>query len=313
MFEFLKQIFGPAAPHPTQLGRPAQAVQTPLKNGNLTVSELCRRLGVSEDQLRGVAISYNRFEIPKRSGGTRTILAPSDELKAMQRTILHRLLRRLEAHPCATGFERGHSIVTNALPHVGQDVVIKLDVKEFFSSTPARRVQAFFGSIGWDANAAALLTRLCTYEDALPQGAPTSPRLSNLVNYRIDARIAGMAQMRNAAYSRYADDITISGPASNDDTRLNDVIYFVKVVLEMEGYALHTEKKLGIYRRHDRQTVTGIVVNVKPNLKRQTRRWLRAVEHRLATTGQSTLTPQQLAGWRALQQMVESQSAAAGG
>jgi RNA-directed DNA polymerase len=305
MFEFLKKIFaGPSA---------AGAQRAQSRFGTRGIGELCQRLGVSEDQLRNVPVTYNQFQIPKRSGGTRTILAPNDALKAIQRTILHKLLRRLQAHSCATGFERGHSIVTNALPHVGQEVVIKLDLKDFFTSIPAGRVQDFFGSIGWDADTAKLLTRLCTHENSLPQGAPTSPRLSNLVNYRLDARIAALATKRNAAYSRYADDITISGPAVTEEGRINSLINAVKVIAEIEGYVLHTDKKLGIYRQHDRQSVTGIVVNTRPNLKRDTRRWLRAVEHRLSTTGQATLTPQQIAGWRALQQMITSQSAATGG
>src|SRR5690349_20267980 len=121
MFGFLKKLLGagsaPAAPA-----------------GNLGTDELCRRLGATEQQLRSVAIVYRSFEIPKRTGGTRMISAPADELKEMQRLILHRLMRRLSAHPAATGFERGYSIVSNALPHVGQEMVIKLDVENFFGS-----------------------------------------------------------------------------------------------------------------------------------------------------------------------------------
>jgi retron-type reverse transcriptase len=298
--------------------------------GRLDVVELARRLGVTPDELRSVPIAYRQFQVSKRRGGTRTILAPADPLKAMQRRILRRLLRRLKAHPCVTGFERGHSIVTNALPHVGRDVVIKLDLKDFFSSTSAARVEAYFRRIGWDADAAALLARLCTHQGALPQGAPTSPRLSNLVNYRLDARLAALAESRQVSYSRYADDITLSGDAgdardgssnpppvgrTNPKTferiespgRINDLIHTIKTIVAEEGYVLHTGKKLRIARRGDRQLVTGIVVNEKPNLPRATRRRLRAVEHRLRTGRDATLTPAQLAGWRALQAMVENQ------
>src|SRR2546421_7235909 len=97
--------------------------------GRLGVADLARRLGVSEAELRALPVQYTRFTIPKRSGAPRTILAPAAPLKAVQRRILRRLLARLRAHPCATGFERGHSIATNALPHVGQELVIRLDLR----------------------------------------------------------------------------------------------------------------------------------------------------------------------------------------
>ena len=292
MFGFFKKLASKAAQGPA--------------GGNLGAEELARRLGVGEAELRGVAIEYHQFQLKKRTGGTRTISAPGEPLKAMQRRILHRLLRRLSAHESATGFERGHSIVSNALPHVGKDVVIKLDLKDFFTSTPAARVDAYFRKIGWNADAAALLTRICTYDGALPQGAPTSPRLSNLVNHLLDARIAAFAKSRDVSYSRYADDMTFSAAATS--RRINDLITAVKIIVQDQGYTLHTAKKLRIARRADRQIVTGLVVNEKVNLPRRTRRRLRAVEHHLKTGKPATLTPKQLEGWRALQSMIVSQS-----
>jgi hypothetical protein len=156
-------------------------------------AELARRLGLSEVELRAVEPVYRPFTIPKRSGGTRQLLAPDDRLKAVQRRILRRLLRRLRCHPAAAGFERGRSVVTNALPHVGKPVVVRLDLKDFFPSTRASRVRRYFRKIGWDREATWLLVRLCTHQGGLPQGAPTSPRLSNLVNHRLDARLAALA------------------------------------------------------------------------------------------------------------------------
>jgi hypothetical protein len=288
------------------------------------VDELARRLGIGERELRETPVSYHRFTIPKRTGGVRTLMAPNAALKALQRRMLRRLFRNLRAHPSATGFERGHSIVTNAKPHVGQEVVIKLDLKEFFASTTTSRLERYFHRIGWNADAAALLLRLCTHDGGLPPGAPTSPRLSNLVNHRLDARIEALAKLYAMAYSRFADDMTFSGPAIQSaprvnpktlrpvapegPARVNDIIYRVKKIVARDGYALHTDKKLRLTRRHARQTVTGLVVNERVQLPRATRRWLRAVEHRLATTGTATLSPAQVAGWRALRSMVESQS-----
>ena len=111
------------------------------------------------------------------------------------------------------------------------------------------------------------------------------------------------------AYSRYADDMTFSGPSKSEKIgRTNEVISFVKRIVKAEGYTLHTDKKLRIARKHDRQLVTGLVVNKKPNLPRKKRRWLRAVEHHAKTGKPTTLTPQQLAGWRSLQSMIAGQA-----
>jgi retron-type reverse transcriptase len=309
VFGFIRRLFqGPAAT-PARVARPAR----------FSLNELSRRLGLPESQLRTLPVSYSAFQMAKRTGGTRTILAPAPVLKDAQRRILHRLLRGLRSHPCATGFERGHSIVTNARPHIGREVVVKLDLRDFFGTTSAARVRDYFRWIGWDDEACDVLVRLCTHEGSLPQGAPTSPRLSNLVNYRLDARLEALAQHFEMSYSRYADDLTFSGaacpplghrnpktlePGAPKAARMNSLILRVKEIVADAGYALHTKKKLRIARRHDRQVVTGLVVNEKVHLPRATRRRLRAIEHRLKAQGKATLTPQQLAGWRALQNMI---------
>jgi len=284
------------------------------------VEELARRLDVPVEELRSFQPNYREFEIPKRSGGTRRILAPDDATKALQRRILRRLLGRLRSHLAAHGFEKGRSIVTNAEAHVGQAVVVRMDLKDFFPATRAKRVRKYFRRIGWNRPAARLLTNLCTIEGGLPQGAPTSPRLSNLVNYRLDARLTGLAARRRvvdnfrggghlstreigATYTRYADDLTFSFPTDNP-ADIRYVIRVTRFIVGREGYELHLRKKLQIRRRHDRQQVTGLVVNARVNLPRATRRWLRAVEHRLASHGRSTLTPEQLAGWRAYHKMI---------
>jgi RNA-directed DNA polymerase len=288
------------------------------------VEELARRLGMSVTELQAVRPSYREFQVPKQSGGTRRIMAPDNSLKALQRRILRRLLARLHNHPAAHGFERGRSIVTNARVHVRQAVVVRMDLKDFFPATRAKRIRKYFRRIGWNRPAARLLTHLCTFEGGLPQGAPTSPRLSNLVNYRLDARLTGLAarrRLRNlrtgrdagvrdigAVYTRYADDLTFSF-ATDDPADIRYVIRVTRFIVGREGYQLHLHKKLQIRRRHDRQQVTGLVVNDRVNLPRATRRWLRAVEHRAARDGRSTLTPDQLAGWRALQKMIDHQAA----
>jgi hypothetical protein len=142
----------------------------------LGVEELARRLGMSPDDLRKVQPAYTEFTVPKRAGGSRRICAPDRALKTVQRRILRRLLSRLRAHPAAMGFERGRSIVTNALPHAGKAVVLRMDLKDFFDATSERRVRAYFGRIGWNREAADLLTRLCWRADEPPPEQPRQPQ-----------------------------------------------------------------------------------------------------------------------------------------
>lgn len=303
---------------------------TPPENGR-TMAQLAPRLGLSDDRLNAVPITYHTFQIPKRSGGLRTICAPSEELKQIQRTILHRLLKRLPSHPAATGFEEGRSIASNASVHVGSEVILRMDIQNFFESIRADRVRSFFYGIGWGQEVADLLIRLCTYNSSLPQGAPTSPRLSNLVNYELDARLDGWARRIGAVYTRYADDITFSfhnlnqmspfqKAAQNPKTLekvpqtvqdrefINATIHITKKVLSEYGYKIHTKKKLNIRRRHQQQKVTGLVVNDRLALPRRTRKWLRAVEHHLQNGKPASLTPDQFAGWQALRSMIQKQA-----
>jgi hypothetical protein len=276
------------------------------------VDELARRLGMSAADLRTARAGYRRFSIPKRGGGQREILAPDAQTRALQRRILRRLLARIPIHGACHGFERGRSIVSNAAPHAARAVVLRLDIRDFFASTSTRRVRRLYRVLGWDREAAAILTRLTTFSGGLPQGAPTSPRLANLVNVRLDARFAGLATARSATYTRYADDLTFSFER-DDPAAVHDVIRAAKRFLRQEGYALHEGRKLRIRRPHQRQLVTGLVVNARPALPRSRRRWLRSVEHHLRTGRPATLTAEQLAGWHAFELMLEPPATAAPG
>lgn len=281
------------------------------RRGGLGVAELARRVGMSEAELRAVRVEYREFAVPKRGGGARRLAAPARPLKSVQRRILRRVLARPLAHEAAVGFERGRSFVHHAAFHAGRAVVIRIDVRDFFPSTGAERVRALMRRLGWDAEAADLLVRLCTYKGGLPQGAPTSPRLANLVNWDLDARCAAVAAWVGARYSRYADDLTFS-LERDDREAVGRILRSARWILRECGYQMHVKKKLHIRRRHQRQEVTGLVVNDgPPRLPRRVRRWLRAVEHRIAmggAAGRATLTPAQLAGWRALAGMVERQA-----
>ena len=275
------------------------------------VDELARRLGVTAQELQSVDLQYQEFAIKKRSGKSRRIAAPNSELKSLQRKILRRLLARLSTHPSATGFQPGISFVDNARCHQSQQVIIRLDLVDFFPSIHADKVLEYFQKIGWSRKAAKLLTRLTTRDGALPQGAPTSPRLSNLVNYSLDATLSTVIARldKTAVYTRYADDITIS--SSNPDFDVHQAIKRVLYRIRLYGYQPHVEKKFDVRRSHQRQTVTGLVVNQGVNLPREKRRWLRAVQHRTKMKNSGgylgpspTLTEEQLQGWESLQSMI---------
>ena len=274
------------------------------------IEQLAERLEMTVEELRAIQPRYRSFTVPKRSGGSRTIDAPEDRLKLIQRRILYRVLGGLRAHRCAHGFERGRSIVTNARPHTNMRVVIGLDLRDFFPTTDARRVQRYLRFIGWSRAAAREIVRLTTWQGGLPQGAPTSPRLSNLVNYRLDARLDGLARSFGGHYTRYADDITISLSEDRHE-QVFTVTRVARSIVRDFGYEVN-ERKGGVRRRHQRQQVTGLVVNEGIALPRETRRWLRAVEHHLRTRGSCSLAEDELQGWLAYVSMVHRQGAGAG-
>ncbi|MFH1452485.1 MAG: retron St85 family RNA-directed DNA polymerase [Armatimonadota bacterium] len=269
--------------------------------------ELSRRLGITFDDIASVTPKYSTFEILKRGGGTRKILSPDSRLKKVQRVILHRLLGRLPVHSSATGFKKKSSIVTNTVPHINKEVIVRMDIKDFFGSTPSERVEKYFKKIGWNKKVSRILTHICTYNGGLPQGAPTSPVLSNLVNFRLDARFSKLAEKFKASYTRYADDITFSFTEDNS-VKVRMLIQYVKSILKNEGYTLHQKKKLHIRRKHQRQIVTGLVVNKKPSLPRKTRRWLRAVLNNHSKNKNCTLSPKQIEGWRSFSEMIKKET-----
>lgn len=292
------------------LRRPStQGPAQPSGPRTLTVDQLAARLGLTASELIAVPIAYRPFQVPKRGGGYRDIRAPEPALRHVQRRIVRRLLQKVDAHPAALGFERGRSTVQNAALHAGRPVVLRMDVKDFFGSTGANRVGLLYANLGWDQQATELLLRLTTHAGSLPQGAPTSPRLSNLVNRRLDERLTGFADQIGARYTRYADDLTFSFDRDVALT-IHEAIRMTKSALADDGYVLHERRKLHIRRQHERQLVGGLVVNVRPQLTRDRRRWLRAVEHHSANGRTMSLSPTALQGWRAYRSMVDSPAAA---
>ena len=255
----------------------------------LSVRHLAKKLRLSEMRLRWMARNArsfcDEFRIPKKDGGERVLLAPRGKLMTVQRWILRHILDRAKPHPAATGFVAGRSIVDNAASHAGKAVIVRLDLKDFFPSIGFRQVRRVFQSLGYPYRVASALAGLCTVDGRLPQGAPTSPALSNLVCQRLDRRFEGLSKRHGFTYTRYADDIVFS----SDHPKLPKLLPFFKQVIREEGFDVN-ERKVVIMGRGQRQVVTGLVVNEQPNLPRRQRRLLRAALHRAVSIGLHAVT-----------------------
>jgi RNA-directed DNA polymerase len=236
--------------------------------------------------------TYRYRWVPRRQGLPRLLEIPKVSLKQMQRKVLTEILDKVPAHPSAHGFCPGRSIVTNAALHCGKPAVLRFDLVDFFPSVSSARVFRLFRTLGYPAPVARLLMGLCTtkmpadvWEQRpggrdgadfearqrlitrhLPQGAPTSPALANLAAIRLDRRLSGLAASVGCAYTRYADDLTFSGGDELARSRKRLAV-LVAVIADEEGFALN-HRKTRFMRSGVRQHVTGVVVNVRPNIGR---------------------------------------------
>jgi RNA-directed DNA polymerase len=241
----------------------------------------------------------------KRNGGLRLIEAPKPDLQRVQRRLLDGLLSRLPPHEAAHGFVKGRDVRTHAAVHAGQACVLAFDMRDFFCSIGYARIHALWRTLGHPEGVADLLATLCTTRTPaavrerlhgegaidflgakrlasphLPQGAPTSPALANLCAFRLDLRLESLAHRFGARYSRYADDLVFSGPASLSH-RHRSLHAWVDAIVRSEGFALHPAKTRRMTAGMQ-QRITGVVVNERPNLPRRDYDLLRAELHRLA-------------------------------
>lgn len=244
---------------------------------------------------------YVHFEVPKRSGGTRKLSAPHQKLAAAQRWVFENVLRPMPVEDVAHGFVPGRSVLTNAQPHVGRDVVVNFDLEDFFPTITFGRIRGMFERLGFSPAVATILALLCSEcprrkvayagtdywvavgRRGLPQGACTSPAISNRIARRLDRRLKGMADKRGWTYTRYADDLTFSAPEGHRG-EIPMLMASVRHISREEGFTLN-RKKGRVQRRAGRQVVTGVVVNDKPGIDRREVRRLRAILHRAKTEG----------------------------
>lgn len=255
-----------------------------------TVEELARAMNTTVGTIRYLAYNrivsrtthYKRFYIPKKTGGKRLISTPMPKLKQAQYWVLENILEKIIVQDAAHGFIKKRSIVSNALPHVKAEVVVNIDMKDFFPTITYPRVKGVFQSFGYSEQIATILALLCTeaecdeieldgetyyasgIERFLPQGAPTSPAITNIICRKLDARLKGISAKLNFQYTRYADDLTFS--ASGEDTaNLKTLMGFIKKIVREEKLFIHPDK-VRVLRKGARKEVTGIVVNDRPTV-----------------------------------------------
>ncbi len=263
---------------------------------------------------------YVEFEIPKAKGGTRKIAAPRTPLRKVQRKILDEILAKIPLHDACHGFVPHRSTVTNATPHARAAIVLKMDLKDFFPTVHYRRVKGLFQYLGYNEEVASTLAGLTTYRPkldnghvvwpgVLPQGAPTSPALANLVSRRLDARLGKLAEKYGATYTRYADDLTFSF-REHPEIKLGRFLWWVDGICQQEGFTERADKRRVLRSKHQ-QRVTGLVVNQKVNIPRDDRRKFRAILHNCAKHGLASQAgdhadfPAYLAGYAAYVHMVD--------
>ncbi|MCH9806094.1 MAG: reverse transcriptase family protein [Alphaproteobacteria bacterium] len=289
-------------PRLTTTGALANWLEIPLDE-LLWLANSRRRSDINEDSEKNDPKRFEHYTytfVPKPAGPPRLIEAPKPRTKSIQRRILSDILSRVPVHDCAHGFVTGRSCLSGAQVHAGEALVLTADLQDFFLNTPINRVHGLFRSLGYPLAVARLLTALCSsavpayvfkalcggeryswqqrnafQSPHLAQGAPTSPALSNLVAYRLDVRLAGLARSYGARYTRYADDLAFSGDASFAG-RWGSLLSVARNVISQEGYSINP-RKTRVMADTGRQEVTGVIINQHLNIAREDYDKLKAI------------------------------------
>lgn len=250
--------------------------------------ELAEYLGISPKELGFFAFSntnfYKEHTILKVNGQQRVISAPAPRLKIIQRTLADTFAQIYEMPDGVHGFVPDRSIATNAAEHVKKRAIVKIDLKDFFPTISAGRIRGLLTKLPFlfDGTVLDALTNLVCHTGKLPQGAPTSPILSNMICYRMDRALLQFARQKKLKYTRYADDIVFSSTmrsairdvaaySKDNELCIND---HLRKIIETNGFVIN-EEKTGLFGRGSRQLVTGIVVNEKCNFRRSDYQYLR--------------------------------------
>ncbi len=241
-----------------------------------TITEFAEAVYLSPDSY------YRTFKIPKKKGKSRIIKSPKTELKNYQRFILNCLKKNVKLNPSkyANGFVENKSILDNVLPHIGKRYILKIDIENFFPSITYQQVKAQLRKWG-EKKYYDEFAKICTYKGRLPQGAPTSPFLSNLVFRPLDFKLGKIAKKHNASYTRYADDLTFS---FNDRKYLPYVLRRVEFTLKKAGFKIN-KRKTRVCHQNNRMLITGLTCNRKANIPRNRIRKFRAKLHNILKKG----------------------------
>ena len=198
---------------------------------------------------------YHEIAIPKKNGGNRKLDIPSVDLKYVQRWILDNIISKMHVSEFANGFVKGKSILSNAQLHTNSECIINIDIKDFFPTINFENVFYIFKYYGYTKEMSYILAKLCTRRGILPQGSPASPGITNVLCLKLDKRLQKLAESYQAAYSRYADDITFSG-----NKGIVHILPIAVDIIQAEGFAVNSSKTRIAYK-HQRQEVTGLIVN----------------------------------------------------
>lgn len=230
---------------------------------------------------------YIEFKIKKRTKGTRTIIAPNSGIKFIQKNLSNVLLEIYPNKKCVHGYVKKKGIKTNAIAHVNKKTLINIDLKDFFPSINFGRVMGLFKSypFNFSDTIAVTIAQICCYKGFLPQGAPTSPIISNLICRRLDNELIDLSIKGRFIYTRYADDITFSTNILPIPAELGEIKEYklslsteIKRIIKENGFGIN-QSKTRYATRYNRQEVTGLVVNQFPNVKRNYVRHVRAMLH----------------------------------
>ncbi|QHT69447.1 RNA-directed DNA polymerase [Rhodocytophaga rosea] len=252
---------------------------------------------------------YTRFQIPKKKGGLRNIASPKKTLRIAQQWILENILNKRPIHPNAMAFLPGKNIRHNAEKHTGKHTVVRVDLKDFFPSVKFPRVKGLFKSWGYSEGIATVLALVCTDatrigasldgkayfvalgERFLPQGACTSPAITNILcgdTGYLDHRLTRLGEKLDWTYTRYADDLVFSTNITEDN--LKSLLGLMNKIIKDEGFEINQEKT-SVMRQHQRQTVTGAVVNgTEPRVSREDIRRFRAFLHQMEKNGSAAMS-----------------------
>ena len=256
---------------------------------NQVMNALGRKILMRYRSAQARARSYHEFGIPKKSGGERKITAPTGELKDILTCTAHLLTEIYSPHDCTMGFVHGRSVLTNASCHTNKSYVLNLDLKDFFTSVRAPKIEGALVKLGVEPMTAQLISTLCSFpmeidgkiRNVLPQGSPASPILSNIACGVMDARLKGLADRFNLCYSRYADDITFSWSHHFWNSSASSEFWEELIsIIGDNGFSVNP-KKTRINNRGSRLEVTGLTVGEKVNVSRSYIKNLRTAIHQM--------------------------------